>query len=48
MEKFAYPPPVSVTADTALWEQFQQRRATASQPPTTKPGATGDVPGNNT
>ena len=43
MERFAWLPPVSAAADTALWERFQQRRATALQPPATKPTPTDHV-----
>ena len=31
LERFACPPPVDDVADAAIWECFQQRRATASQ-----------------
>ena len=30
LEKFTHPPPVDDVADAAIWERFQQRRATAS------------------
>ena len=30
LEKFTHPPPVDDTADAAIWECFQQRRAAAS------------------
>ena len=31
IERFAHPPPVDDVADAAIWEHFQQRRATAQQ-----------------
>ena len=43
LEKFVRPLPVSDAADATYWERFQQRRATTSQPPVTKPAATGQV-----
>ena len=43
LDKFAQLLPVSVAADATLRERFQQRRATAPQPPATKPAPTSHV-----
>ena len=43
LDRFARPPLVSAAADAALWERFQQRRATALQPPATKSARTGRI-----